>query len=79
MQLGCQRAARVNRLSWREDRAGVEMRTGVCLAFVTSVLLTVANAQAACVAVPPEKIGFQLYNMLSVMIPPDKIDRKSVV
>ncbi len=49
------------------------MRTGVCLAFVTSVLLTVANAQAACVAVPPEKIGFQLYNMLSVMIPPDKM------
>jgi sugar phosphate isomerase/epimerase len=56
----------------------VEMRTGVCLAVVTGLLLSAAGAQAAnvsaaCVAVPPEKIGFQLYNMLSVMIPPDKM------
>jgi sugar phosphate isomerase/epimerase len=59
------------------------MRTGVCLGVVTGLLLRAASAQAAevkaadlsaaCVAVPPEKIGFQLYNMLSALIPPDKM------
>ena len=53
------------------------MRSGYCLGVVTGLLLTAGGAQAAagaaCSPVPPQKIGFQLYNMLSVMIPPDKM------
>ena len=34
------------------------------------LLLASAQVQASCTPLPPGKIGFQLYNMLSAMIPP---------
>jgi sugar phosphate isomerase/epimerase len=40
---------------------------------LTATGIPATSAQAACIAVPPEKIGFQLYNMLSVMIPKDRM------
>ena len=36
---------------------------------ILALLLTAGHVQAACTPVPQEKIGFQLYNMLAVMIP----------
>ena len=37
---------------------------------VLALMLTAANAHAACTPIAPGKIAFQLYNMLGAMIPP---------
>ncbi len=46
---------------------------GLFLGIAAGLLLTAGSAEAACTPIPQAKIGFQLYNMLSVMIPPDRM------
>jgi sugar phosphate isomerase/epimerase len=49
------------------------MNIRTCLSAALGLLLTANSAEAACAPLPQNKIGFQLYNMLGAMIPPDKM------
>ena len=49
------------------------MDARTCLSAALGLLLTANGAEAACEPLPQNKIGFQLYNMLGAMIPPDKM------
>ncbi len=49
------------------------MHARICASATFGLLLTVHGANAACTPLSDNKIGFQLYNMLGAMIPPDKM------
>ena len=49
------------------------MHARICVSAAFGFLLTAHGADAACTPLPDSKIGFQLYNMLGAMIPPDKM------
>jgi sugar phosphate isomerase/epimerase len=44
-----------------------------CFGAACGLLLAASDAQASCTPLPPGKIGFQLYNMLGAMIPPQRM------
>jgi sugar phosphate isomerase/epimerase len=49
------------------------MTARTCLSAALGLLLMATSAQAACTPIADSKIGFQLYNMLGAMIPPEKM------